>query len=89
MDDDSDFPAPLPPDLAGHGSRTARRATLAALVLLIVGGFNWALVGLFNLDFVAALFGQMTLLTRAVYVVVGVAALYALTLLPRLGRGPG
>jgi len=82
---DSDLPAP-PPNPDRTPSRTARTAATVALVLLIVGGLNWALVGLFNLDFVAALFGRMTLLSRAVYVVVGVAALFGLTLLPRLGR---
>ena len=74
-------------DPPAAGRRTARAASTVALVLLIIGGFNWALVGLFNLDFVAALFGRMTLLSRGVYVLVGVAALFALTLLPRLGRG--
>ena len=69
------------------GRRTARAASTVALVLLIIGGLNWALVGLFNLDFIAALFGRMTLLSRAVYVLVGIAALFGLTLLPRLGRG--
>lgn len=69
------------------GRPTARAAATVALVLLIIGGLNWALVGLFNLDFIAALFGRMTLLSRTVYVLVGVAALFALTLLPRLGRG--
>lgn len=59
---------------------------MIALVLLIVGGINWALVGLFSFDLVAAIFGTMTAPTRVVYVVVGVAALFALTLLPRLGR---
>lgn len=82
---DSDLPA-APPKPDGTPNRTARTAATVALVLLIVGGLNWALVGLFNLDFVAALFGRMTLLSRAVYVVVGVAALFGLTLLPRLGR---
>ncbi|MDR7268634.1 uncharacterized membrane protein YuzA (DUF378 family) [Pelomonas saccharophila] len=75
------------PDTTVTGRRTARTASTVALVLLIIGGLNWALVGLFNLDFVAALFGRMTLLSRAVYVLVGIAALFALTLLPRLGRG--
>ena len=82
---DSDLPAP-PPNPDGTPNRTARTAATVALVLLIVGGLNWALVGLFNLDFVAALFGRMTLVSRAIYVVVGLAALFGLTLLPRLGR---
>lgn len=49
-----------------------------ANILLIVGGLNWGLVGLFNFDLVATIFGTMTLLSRIVYVVVGVAAVYAL-----------
>jgi uncharacterized membrane protein YuzA (DUF378 family) len=77
-------PAALPADPTGRGSRLARVATTAALLLLIIGGLNWALVGLFNVDVVAALFGPMTTPARIVYAVVGVAALYALTLLPRL-----
>lgn len=68
----------------------ARRTTpvlaLVALVLLVVGGLNWALVGLFDFDLVAALFGDMSVVSRAVYVIVGIAALYALTLVPRLSR---
>lgn len=57
-----------------------------ALVVLAIGGLNWALVGLFEFDLVAALFGDMSVVSRAVYVLVGLAAVYALTLLPRLGR---
>jgi uncharacterized membrane protein YuzA (DUF378 family) len=59
---------------------------VVALVLLIVGGLNWALVGLFNFDLVAAIFGDMTTLSRIVYVLVGLAALYALSLFPRVAR---
>jgi uncharacterized protein len=60
--------------------------SVVALVLLVVGGLNWALVGLFNLDLVAAIFGEMSTPSRVVYVIVGLAAIYALTLLPRLSR---
>jgi uncharacterized protein len=49
-----------------------------AMILLIVGGVNWGLVGLFNVDLVAALFGQMSPLSRIVYVVVGLCALYSI-----------
>ena len=59
---------------------------VTALVLLIVGGLNWALVGLFSFDLVATVFGPMTVPTRVVYVVVGIAALCALTLFPRVTR---
>lgn len=49
-----------------------------AMVLLIVGGLNWGMVGLFNIDIVAALFGTQSALTRIVYVLVGLSALYSI-----------
>ncbi|MFA5049876.1 MAG: DUF378 domain-containing protein [Candidatus Micrarchaeia archaeon] len=52
--------------------------SLLALVLVIVGGLNWGLVGLFNLDLVATIFGAGSLLANAVYVLVGLAALYTI-----------
>lgn len=63
-----------------------------ALILLIVGGLNWGLVGLFGFDLVAAIFGEMSALARIVYVLVGAAALYeafAVWTLPERWRGPG
>lgn len=47
-----------------------------AFILVAIGALNWGLVGLFGFDLVAALFGDMTLLARVVYVLVGVAAVY-------------
>jgi len=46
------------------------------LLLVIVGGLNWGLVGLFDFDLVAALFGEMTPLSRIVYVLVGISAVW-------------
>ena len=46
------------------------------LILLIVGGLNWGLVGLFGFDLVAALFGAMSPLSRIVYTLVGASALW-------------
>jgi len=48
------------------------------LVLLIVGGLNWGLVGLFGFDLVAAIFGEMSPLSRVVYTLVGASALWQL-----------
>jgi uncharacterized membrane protein YuzA (DUF378 family) len=48
------------------------------LLLLIVGGLNWGLVGLFSFDLVAALFGEMTMLSRLVYSLVGLSAVWQL-----------
>ena len=48
-----------------------------AAVLLIIGGLNWGLVGLFEFDFVATIFGGADSgLTRLIYIVVGVSAVY-------------
>jgi len=55
-------------------------------ILVIVGGLNWGLVGLFDFDLVAVLFGDMSAISRVVYVLVGVSAVYAIFLLPKLGR---
>lgn len=52
-----------------------------ALILVVIGGVNWGLVGLFNFDLVAALLGDMSLLSRIVYVLVGVSAVYVLATL--------
>ncbi|MEW6014853.1 MAG: DUF378 domain-containing protein [Candidatus Zixiibacteriota bacterium] len=49
---------------------------LIAVALLVVGGLNWGLVGLLHFDLVATLFGNATLLSRIVYLVVGLSALY-------------
>jgi len=55
-----------------------RAINTLTLILLIVGGLNWGLVGLFNFDLVAALFGEMSMLSRLVYSLVGVSALWQL-----------
>ncbi|MBR5156505.1 MAG: DUF378 domain-containing protein [Clostridia bacterium] len=53
-----------------------------ALVLVIIGALNWGSIGLFGFDLVAALFGgQMSLLSRIIYSLVGVAGLWSITLL--------
>jgi uncharacterized membrane protein YuzA (DUF378 family) len=46
------------------------------LVLVIVGGLNWGLVGLLNVDLVELIFGSIPILQRIVYIVVGLAAIY-------------
>ncbi len=50
-----------------------------ALILVIVGGLNWGLVGAFGFDLVATLFGDMSALSRIVYGLVGLSAIYAIT----------
>ena len=47
-------------------------------ILVIVGGLNWGLVGAFGFNLVAAIFGDMSVLSRIVYLLVGVSAIYQL-----------
>jgi uncharacterized protein len=54
-------------------------------ILLVVGGLNWGLVGIFNLNLVAALFGT-SILASIVYVLVGLSALYQVLSLKSIQR---
>lgn len=47
-----------------------------AIVLTVIGALNWGLIGLFNFDLVAFLFGDMSMISRIVYTLVGIAGLY-------------
>ena len=58
----------------------------AALILTIIGAFNWGLVGIAKFDLVAWLLGgQTSVLSRIVYTLVGIAGLWCITLLFRKG----
>ena len=57
-----------------------------SMILLIVGGLNWGLVGLFNLDLVATLFGPLSLVSRVVYILVGLAAIYAIVMCTKMSK---
>ncbi|MBC8359742.1 MAG: DUF378 domain-containing protein [Candidatus Aminicenantes bacterium] len=57
-----------------------------ALVLVIVGGLNWALVGIFKFDLVAWIFGDMSVVSRIVYILVGIAAVYMAIIAAKLGK---
>lgn len=55
-----------------------------ALILVVIGAINWGLIGFFSFDLVRAIFGDMTLVSRIVYSLVGVSGLYALSFFGRL-----
>ncbi len=59
---------------------------MIALILVIIGGLNWGLVGLFDFDLVAAILGPMTVLSRIVYILVALAALYLLVIFNKLEK---
>lgn len=55
-----------------------------ALILVVIGAVNWGLIGFFNFDLVKMIFGEMTLISRIIYALVGVSGLYALSFFGRL-----
>lgn len=54
------------------------------LILVIIGALNWGLIALFSFDLVAWAFGTMTMFTRIIYGLVGIAGLWAITFFTRL-----
>jgi uncharacterized membrane protein YuzA (DUF378 family) len=57
-----------------------------ALILLIVGGLNWGLIGSVGIDLVSTLFGVMSTLSRIVYLLVGLSAVYTIYLVAAKAR---
>lgn len=57
-----------------------------AIILVIIGGLNWGLVGIFGFDLVATIFGAMSVLARIVYILVGLAALYLIFCVGKFGK---
>lgn len=47
-------------------------------VLMVIGGLNWGFVGFFNFDLVATLFGDMSIVSRIIYALVGISAIYTI-----------
>lgn len=64
----------------------ARTIDVIALVLVLIGAINWGLVGLFAFDLVAAIFGPMTVASRIIYTLVGIAGVYTIVALPSMPR---
>lgn len=51
-----------------------------ALALLIIGGLNWGLIGIFNFDLVAFIFGgQTSLLSKIIYILVGISSIICIS----------
>ena len=56
-----------------------------ALTIIIIGAINWGLIGFFDFDLVAFLFGNLSWLSRIIYALVGICGLYALSIFGRIG----
>lgn len=67
-----------------------RSLDIASLILIIIGGLNWGLIGLFDFNLVGALFGEDSGLSRVIYTLVGLAAVWAAaSLVPRYSEHYG
>ena len=52
-----------------------------ALVLIIIGAINWGLIGFFNFNLVGTIFGDMTVISRIIYALVGISGIWGIKLL--------
>lgn len=55
-----------------------------ALTLVIIGAISWLLVGLFKFNLVDAIFGSLSVLTRIIYIIVGIAGLWSIAFYSKL-----
>ncbi|SMC24405.1 hypothetical protein SAMN02745134_02152 [Clostridium acidisoli DSM 12555] len=60
-----------------------RSLDIISLVLVVIGAINWGLIGFFQFDLVASIFGNMSTFTRIIYALVGIAGLYAISFFGR------
>lgn len=59
-----------------YGYKKMKHLDLIAMVLLVIGGINWGLVGIFNYNVVTSLLGDASMMTKVVYGLVGLCGLY-------------
>jgi uncharacterized membrane protein YuzA (DUF378 family) len=64
--------------------RSTATGTWVAFWVMVIGGLNWGLVGLFRFDLVAAIFGDMSIASRVIYILVAIATVYCAIALPAL-----
>lgn len=57
---------------------------VTALILIIIGGINWGLVGFFNFNLITYFFGTASMISRTIFAIVGLAAIYSLVLFWKL-----
>ena len=54
---------------------------IAALILMVIGALNWGLIGIFQFNLVAAIFGTASVLSRIIYALVGLAGIWGIVML--------
>lgn len=68
------------------GWKMSKTLDYIALIIVFIGALNWGLIGLFRLDLVRLIFGDMSLISRIIYVLVGICGIYLLTFFGRVGN---
>ena len=68
----------------GLNSMNSKGLDYTVLILAIIGTINWGLIGFFKFDLIEFLFGNMTMLSRIIYAVVGIVGLYMLSYFGRI-----
>lgn len=57
-----------------------------ALILVIIGGINWGIYGIWGYDLVAVIFGSITIIAKIIYILVGISAVYLAIVSSSIGR---
>lgn len=65
---------------------TEKTIDTVALILVIIGGINWGLLGLLSFNLVSALFGSVPMLSEVIYTLVGISAIYLAFVAKKIGK---
>lgn len=65
----------------------SRGLDYTAITIAIIGAVNWGLIGIFKFDLVAFLFGNLSWLSRIIYIIVGICGLYLISIYGRITDG--
>lgn len=57
-----------------------------SLLIVIIGAINWGLIGIFQFDLIKVIFGDMSLVSRTIYTIVGICGLYAISFFGRISN---
>ncbi|MDB4977904.1 MAG: hypothetical protein JWM56_90 [Candidatus Peribacteria bacterium] len=79
-------PSGIDNSFSTHAMHALTTLDRIALSLLIIGGVNWGLIGFFEFDLISALFGPVAALSKIIYGLVGLSALYVAAISPDLHR---
>ncbi len=68
------------------GEQKMKKLDILIGALLVIGGLNWGLVGLFDYNFIETMFGELSMITRMIYGLVGLAAIYDILMIKAIWK---